>query len=482
MFVRFINTGIPVKRCNVSCHYCYLAQQPNRNDYTDESLKYSIEHMRNALSPERFGGKCYFNLCAAGETLLFDVLPEVTTMLLELGHFVSIVTNATPTKQLERLLNACRHIKEMLFIKCSLQYMQYVKRNLLDTFFGNVRKIREAGIAYAIELIVNDETIPLIPEIKEICMKEIGAYTHVMESRNEAIPSHPRLTKLPLKEHQEEWRSFGSKIFDYQQITYENQIKDFCYGGEYFIHLNLQTGIYNQCTLGNNLGNIFENIDEPLQFAAVGRNCTREHCWVSYVASVLCGCFNYRDTADLTYADFRDRLCSNDSRWLTQSVREAFSHRCSEFNEPYSYDKALYIDLLMRKYFKNKDPYDHESADLARIIRETFGKNGIKKVAIYDMGNLSQWLKAILQNAKIVIGCELDRIPEKSIPKVDMVIVANYHEFYKIAPDLRKKTDVPVVSILTLADGNFFEGKKKEDRANDKAISKIKAIYSHFFG
>jgi hypothetical protein len=406
--------------------------------------------MRKALAPERLGGKCYFNLCAEGETLLFKDLSWLAFMLLKLGHSVSIVTNAIPTKPLKHLIEFCGDFKDMLFIKCSLHYTQLLKKNLLETFFNNIKLVKDARISFGIEIVANDEEIALIPDIQEICMKKLGAYCHVAESRNERIEASPRLTKLPLKEHQNAWNSFNSKLFSFQQKTYENRINEYCYGGEYGLHLNLQTGEYLPCTIWEKLGNIFENIDEPLQFCAVGHNCKREHCWVSYVWLVLCSCYTVDGTEDFRYIDFRDRVCEDGSHWLTPAMQEAFSHRCSEYHVPYGEDKALYIDLLMRKVFSNKDPYDHEMADLARIIGNKLAKHGIKKIAIYGESILNQWFQSILAIAGIEIMASSNI--DTSFCDVDLIVVTEYGEFTRLAPLLRSRNSATVVSIIGLVD------------------------------
>jgi len=458
---RFINTGIPVTRCNLRCHYCYIGQCNNFTNLSNENLHYSIEHIRKAVKPERLGGVCMFNLCAAGETLFFKELPEVVTMLLESGHFVTVVTNATLTEPLKRLLKIPKILVERLFIKCSFQYLELKRLQLLDRFFDNIQLIKDAEVAFTIELTANDETIPYINEIKDICLNRLGTLCHIIESRNEADGSFARLTKLPLSEHQSAWGQFNSKLFDYQQQTYEQPQHKFCYAGEFLIGLSLQTGDCSQCYQAKKLMNLFQDLDTPPIWAAIGTNCNLSHCYITYHAGLpLVNC--YPEIYAPTYAEERDRLCPDNSTWLTPTIREAFSHRCSEYHQPYSADKAYYIDLLMRKVYKGINPSPEEETELVRIVERYLTQKGYRKIAIYGMGLLGEWLIKLLQAANIDVVCGIDRrwaeiksniaiqSPEDVIPSADAVIVSVYAEFANIAPLLRKKTSIPLISIVEL--------------------------------
>ena len=55
--------------------------------------------MRKALSKERLGGICLINFCGGGETLLPPEIVKYIRVLLEEGHYIMIVTNATVSKR-----------------------------------------------------------------------------------------------------------------------------------------------------------------------------------------------------------------------------------------------------------------------------------------------------------------------------------------------------------------------------------------------
>lgn len=217
--VRFINTNIPTNHCNFRCHYCYIGQTfgYDNKDMYEGGLQYSFEYMKRCLTVERLDGVCLFNLCASGETKLFSKLPEIVEMLLDLGHGVSIVTNLTIDNALNKILEFPQEKQQYLFFKCSFHYLELVRLGLLDMFFDNIDLLKEKGIAFTVELTVNDETIPHIEEIKAVSLKKLVAFPHIIKSCNQGEEYFNRLTKLSVEEHQRIWRSFAFPLFDYQQ-------------------------------------------------------------------------------------------------------------------------------------------------------------------------------------------------------------------------------------------------------------------------
>ena len=96
---RFIDCYIETETCNLRCHYCYITQKRRFNNKLVK-FKHTPQEIRKALSKERLGGTCLFNLCAGGETLLVAEILDVVMELLAEGHYVMIVTNGVLTKRL----------------------------------------------------------------------------------------------------------------------------------------------------------------------------------------------------------------------------------------------------------------------------------------------------------------------------------------------------------------------------------------------
>ena len=91
---------IPTNLCNLKCEYC-LVSQTNEWNRNDIKFQYPVEHIVQALSKERLGGECFINLTAQGETLLYKDIVPLTRGLLEEGHSVEIITNATISKRID---------------------------------------------------------------------------------------------------------------------------------------------------------------------------------------------------------------------------------------------------------------------------------------------------------------------------------------------------------------------------------------------
>ena len=101
---RFIDVYLPITVCNLKCSYCYITQQ-NLFNIPPQRLKYSPTQIGLALSKERLGGVCCFNICGGGETMLSPDFIDVVRAILEQGHFVMVVTNGTISKKIEELLS-----------------------------------------------------------------------------------------------------------------------------------------------------------------------------------------------------------------------------------------------------------------------------------------------------------------------------------------------------------------------------------------
>ena len=238
---RLVNCVIPITVCNFKCHYCYLAQT-NSFDKNIPQLKYDLDIIKKALTKERLGGTCLINLCAVGETLMAPYLFKLTKDMLDNGHYVAIVTNGSLTNKIKDYCELSKSEKNRLFFKFSYQFMELKRLNLLQTFFDNVKMVRDAGISYTVELTVNDESIPFIDEINETCLKNVGAYPHVIESRDNN-DGYKKLTKLPNDKHMKAWSKMASPILTFQDKLWLKKRKEFCYAGDWVLNLYLENDI-----------------------------------------------------------------------------------------------------------------------------------------------------------------------------------------------------------------------------------------------
>ena len=367
---RYIDCYVPVTTCSLRCHYCYITHHRLFGGPLPK-YKYSPEHVRKALSKDRLGGTCLINFCAYGETLLSREIVSYVLELLKEGHFVMIVTNGTPTKRFQELASFPEELKKHLFFKFSYHYLELKKRHLLDVFFDNIRRVRNAGCSFTLELTPSDEAIPFIDEIKDRAYMELGAVCHVTVARDEKDPRKlPILTNLSREEYKKIWSQFDSPLFDYKMEIFEVPRKEFCYAGDWTFTLNLLSGEMKQCYQSWYSQNIFENLDTPIKFRAIGRHCKEHHCYNGHSFLVL---GDIPSLESPSYAKERNRVCADGTEWLRPDVKEMMSSRLWESNKEYSFAKKIWIDgstsaMIIRNNLRTK-LLDIKSSLLGRLRR-----------------------------------------------------------------------------------------------------------------
>lgn len=218
------------------------------------------------------------NFCAAGETMLCKELLPIIKELLKEGHYCMIVTNGTITLKFEEISKWPEDLKKHLFIKFSYHFLELRRLKLTKIFFENVRRMKDNGISFTIEVTPSDEYIPYIEEIKEECKRKTGAIPHITVCRIEN-GDVPIMSKLPREEFSKVWSSFDSTLFDFKIKIFGEERKEFCYAGAWSYTLQLLDGTLRQCYRGKKLQNIFDNLEEPIKEEPVGCNCPDAHCW-----------------------------------------------------------------------------------------------------------------------------------------------------------------------------------------------------------
>lgn len=329
---RFISCEVPTSACNFRCTYCYLTC--HRNSYNGKIYDFPlpVEKMVKALSVKRLGGICYFNMCAAGETMLQKNLFPLIKGLIDEGHFCDIITNGSISKKIDELISTLdEKERSHLFLKFSFHYLQLKERNLLETFVSNVNKAKNAGISYTVEITPHDELIPYIDEIKEFSMKNFGALPHITVARNENTSKIELLTSLTREEYKKTWSVFNSKLFDFKFSIFGRKINEFCYAGQNSLYLALRTGEYKSCYCGDYLGNMFTNIEKQIKFCPIGK-CKLAHCFNGHAFIALAGNVPDLKIPVPTYEEERNRKCAGGGNWLSENCREFFSTRAGDSN------------------------------------------------------------------------------------------------------------------------------------------------------
>ncbi len=344
---RYIECHVPVTTCTLRCSYCYITQHRLFEGPLPE-FRYTPEHVRKALSKERLGGICLINLCGAGETLLAKEVVEYARAFLEEGHYVMIVTNGTISKRFDDIASFPAHLNKHLFFKFSYHYLEFKQRGLFDVFFNNIRKVRDAGCSFTLELTPSDDAIPYIDEIKQRAIAELGAPNHVTIARDERTKNKlPMLTQLSRQDYIDTWKTFDSALFDYKLTIFGHKRREFCYAGDWSFCVNLATGKMKQCYRSYYRTDIFRDISRPIPFRAIGNCCKEQHCYNGHSLIVL-GDIPSQSTP--TYAELRNRQSLDGSEWLRPEMKSFMSSSLKESNTEYTLWKKIKTNVRNLTY------------------------------------------------------------------------------------------------------------------------------------
>lgn len=330
----FINVSVPVEVCNLQCQYCYIGQ--NQGMKPKEMLMHSPRFIRRALSRKRLGGTALINFCGVGETLLCQELVSIIWELLDEGHYISIITNAVLRKPLEKLLEKNEEYCERLFFKCSFHYRELKKRNLLDLFAQNVHYIDDKGASYSIELVPEDELVPMREEVKEFSIKEFGALPHVTVARDERKSDIPILTKYSDEEYRKIWSEFESSMFDVKMKYRENR-EEYCLAGSNSFVLDLGTGDVFACPYNESRANFYQDISQKISYEPIGYSCKSPYC-INAHAYLTLGLIN--EINDYSYLETRDRDTMAGETWVKGKMAQFLAQRI--YDNCMKEDKSAY--------------------------------------------------------------------------------------------------------------------------------------------
>ena len=341
---RFVCIGVPDSVCNLKCQYCYL-RYCGTQKHSFKDFKVDVNTFRRALSKGRLGGVCMFNFTSNGETLLNLKIIDYAVALIEEGHYVEIVTNATNVKAIRQICELPRRVLSHLMLKCSFHYLELERVGLMDVFFDNVNLVWRSGASITVELMPTDELLPYRQKIYDLCMHRIGAPCHLTVARNPAVPNRlPLLSKLSYEEYANAWEMFDSELFRYKMKELESHPLGFCYAGDWMMFFNPMTGMMSQCYSGYRRINIFKDIDARLKFKAIGNHCRQPYCFNAH-AWLTFGCIPGHDAP--YYDEVRNRKCEDGREWLQPEMKSFFHQKFGENNSEYATCKKIFINIEM---------------------------------------------------------------------------------------------------------------------------------------
>jgi hypothetical protein len=337
---RFVECMIPSYSCNLLCEYCYVIQG-NYRDKTAFQLNYAVNVIKQATSTERFGGVCFFSLCAAGETMIPQETIDIARVLLENGHYVNITNNGTMSNRISELCALPETLRERLHLSFSFHYLELKRLGMLEKFFDNVNRAKNAGVSFFIQIAVCDAYAPYIKEIKEICKDSVGAFPQAHVARRNEDNEYSFFGAMSKDEYIKCGTDFESPLFDFTLLNFMKKRREFCYAGDWSCTLDLGTGVLSKC-YSRPIQNIFDDIAAPIAFEAIGNNCVSPYC-VNSSHFMSLGVIPQIETP--SYAKLRDRPSAD---WYTPRMRSFLDGRLFESNNEYTFAKKMTINMKER--------------------------------------------------------------------------------------------------------------------------------------
>ncbi len=393
---RFFDVYVPVKSCNLKCHYCYVTEDA-KSKMGDTAFEYTPEQIGRALAIERLGGKCLFHICGYGETLIPPEIAEIIKEILKQGHYVFVVTNGLISKRIDQILEFPQEYLTRLGFKFSFHYLELLRTNQLEKFTYNVSRVRTAGCSISVEVTPSDELEPYIDEMRRYSIEKFGALPHITVPRNGDDPSWPLLSKRSLQEFKDIWGQFESELFDFKLSTWGIKRKEYCYAGAWSGLLNIGNGELSRCYGGKYSQNILKDPTKPIIDLPIGNKCSMPHCVNSHIFLTL---GDIQSINSYTYAQVRNRVCADGSEWLREPMKSFISGRLEDANEILTEKKKKLLAwksfLLVLRYQLFKRLYTL----LSRKIRLILEKNKLIPAPRYCCSFGSVIMRHIFKKAK----------------------------------------------------------------------------------
>lgn len=129
-----------------------------------------------------------------------------------------------------------------------------------------------------------------------------------------------------------------SPLFDFSVKNFMVKRCEFCYAGDWSGILNLATGILTSCYGYGIKQNIFKNINKPIKFEAIGKNCPFNYCFNATHFMAL-GIIPSVETP--SYADLRNRKKAG---WYSEEMEEFLSKKLINNNKKYNYSYKIFVN------------------------------------------------------------------------------------------------------------------------------------------
>lgn len=347
---------MPVYTCNLRCEYCYITNQKLWGNGFQKP-NHSVEDIVKALSKERIGGYAFINLCGNGETLIPHESIELAYGWAKEGHYVEIVTNGTLTKRFEEIAEFPKDVLSNITFKFSFHYKELKDKNLLDVFFSNVWMIHVAGASFTVELTPYDSIENDKDEILKVCYENLGSACHLTIARDDMKNGIPVMSKKTFEDYCDAWDGFSEGMFDFKKEIFGIKREEFCYAGLNSLNIRLLNGDFSKCYSSPIIGNIFDNMDSPIDFKAIG-HCPLPHCYNGH-AHLTFGLVPSLNTPSYYYVrnihlkDGTDSIKPKMKEVMEQKISENTEHLSAELEDKiYKQNKKAQITEVRKQKIK----------------------------------------------------------------------------------------------------------------------------------
>lgn len=260
--------------CNLRCKYCYVPALEHENRLEPTEFKYPLEQIAKAISKERIGGTAIITYVGGGETFLTDDSIKLLKLFLEEGHIVNAVSNMTYTPAIEKICAFPEELRSRLQFSASFHYQELIRKNLMDTYFDNIKKCDEAGIVYYVNLTLGEDCKDNLDEIKQLVKERTGRDPFILYCLD-ADKDWKRcdfFTEDFIKKLSEKFNI--EHLLIENKVSYEKRRNEFCYMGDWAFMFDLQHGTISPCFDAPVTQNIVQDLTKPIKFEAVGKCCS----------------------------------------------------------------------------------------------------------------------------------------------------------------------------------------------------------------
>ena len=479
---KLIDCYVPNSHCNLRCEYCYAMQDGDR-DSARPKFRRTPQEIGRAFNPARWDADYLFvNFCGPGETFLCKEIPDIVAYVLLQGNIVLITNNGTITPAIEKLLNLPDDLTSRLMFGVSLHYKELKKRNLLNVFTENVKKIAASPASFHVSFNLYDGYFDCLDEIKNYCVENFGAPPQVAVTRDQ-VDGMKLYGSADMETYKKIGAQFNSPRFDIECDNFlVNRRKYFCHAGETSWFLDLATGDLKQCYCERAYFNAYDDLEQKIPLSPVGRHCKAVYC---INASYFISCGNIPEINLPSYTELRDRP---EAGWHKQIIKNALDKKMliKERKKPSVLLLGDSISLGYREFVK---------ADLEGVMNVYYPpENG--RFAAYTFRALYEWTRDYdfpkdmdfvywnngLWDTARIFGDE----PQTSLQDYEIMISRVYQRLKYLFPNARIifATTTPVIEDLfdKKVSYRLNEDIKKYNEAATQVVLKNGGIVHDLYG